>query len=46
MDMRYDVIMNMLSEEGIAPEDIDVFVGRGGSALGVNDRIGGRLQRI
>ncbi len=32
MDMRYEVIMNMLAEEGVKPEDIDVFVGRGGSA--------------
>ena len=29
---RYEVILNMLKEEGYAPEDIDVFVGRGGSA--------------
>ena len=29
---RYQVILEMLEEEGIAPETIDVFVGRGGSA--------------
>ncbi len=29
---RYGVILNMLREEGVKPEDIDVFVGRGGSA--------------
>ena len=29
---RYEVIMDMLREEGIAPESIDAFVGRGGSA--------------
>lgn len=29
---RYQVILDMLKEEGVAPEDIDVFVGRGGSA--------------
>ena len=29
---RYQVIMDMLKEEGYRAEDIDVFVGRGGSA--------------
>ena len=29
---RYQVILDMLSEEGVDPSDIDVFVGRGGSA--------------
>ena len=29
---RYRVIMDMLQEEGVAPESIDAFVGRGGSA--------------
>ena len=29
---RYQVILDMLAEEGIDPADIDVFVGRGGSA--------------
>ena len=29
---RYQVILDMLKEEGIPPESIDVFVGRGGSA--------------
>ena len=29
---RYRVILDMLKEHGVAPEDIDVFVGRGGSA--------------
>ena len=29
---RYRVILDMLGEEGVPPEDIDVFVGRGGSA--------------
>ncbi len=29
---RYGVIMEMLREENVAPETIDVFVGRGGSA--------------
>ena len=29
---RYQVILDMLREHGVAPEDIDVFVGRGGSA--------------
>ena len=29
---RYEVILNMLKEEHTAPEEIDVFVGRGGSA--------------
>ena len=29
---RYNVIIKMLKEEGIAPETIDVYVGRGGSA--------------
>ena len=32
MPFRYDVIINMLKEEGVDPESIDVFVGRGGSA--------------
>ncbi|SCW52134.1 butyrate kinase [Ruminococcaceae bacterium YRB3002] len=32
MPFRYDVIMNMLKEEGIDPESIDAVVGRGGSA--------------
>lgn len=32
LDFRYNVIMNMLHEENINPEDIDAFVGRGGSA--------------
>ena len=32
MPFRYGVIMDMLRREGVAPEDIDVFVGRGGSA--------------
>ncbi|MBP5253931.1 MAG: butyrate kinase [Lachnospiraceae bacterium] len=29
---RYRVILDMLEEEGVDPSDIDVFVGRGGSA--------------
>jgi len=29
---RYDVILDVLKREGIDPADIDVFVGRGGSA--------------
>ena len=29
---RYQVIMDMLKEEGVEPESIDVYVGRGGSA--------------
>ena len=29
---RYQVILDMLSEEGVDPASIDVFVGRGGSA--------------
>ena len=29
---RYRVILDMLAEEGVEPEAIDVFVGRGGSA--------------
>ena len=29
---RYQVILEMLKEEGVNPSDIDVFVGRGGSA--------------
>ncbi len=29
---RYQVILDMLKEEGTDPKDIDVFVGRGGSA--------------
>ena len=29
---RYQVIMDMLRDYGVAPSDIDVFVGRGGSA--------------
>ncbi|MBR6474519.1 MAG: butyrate kinase [Lachnospiraceae bacterium] len=32
MPFRYQVIMDMLKEEGIDPKTIDVFVGRGGSA--------------
>ncbi|MCR5794036.1 MAG: butyrate kinase [Solobacterium sp.] len=32
MPFRYKVILDMLKNEGIAPETIDVFVGRGGSA--------------
>ena len=32
LPFRYQVILDMLKEEGYAPEDIDVFVGRGGSA--------------
>ena len=32
MPFRYDVIIDMLKAEGVAPESIDVFVGRGGSA--------------
>ena len=30
--MRYEVILDMLKESGIDPSDIDVFIGRGGSA--------------
>jgi len=29
---RYQVILEMLEKEGVSPSDIDVFVGRGGSA--------------
>ena len=29
---RYQVILDMLEKEGVAPSEIDVFVGRGGSA--------------
>ena len=29
---RYEVILGMLKQEGVDPSDIDVFVGRGGSA--------------
>ena len=29
---RYQVILDMLARHGVKPEDIDVFVGRGGSA--------------
>ena len=29
---RYQVILDMLAEEKVSPEEIDVFVGRGGSA--------------
>lgn len=32
LPFRYDVIMNMLKAEGIAPESISAFVGRGGGA--------------
>jgi len=32
LDFRYNVIMDMLKEEGCDPEKIDAFVGRGGSA--------------
>ena len=32
MPFRYQVILDMLKQEGVAPEAIDVFVGRGGSA--------------
>jgi butyrate kinase len=32
MPFRYGVILDMLKEEGYKAEDIDVFVGRGGSA--------------
>ena len=32
MPFRYGVILDMLRDYGIKPEDIDVFVGRGGSA--------------
>lgn len=32
LPMRYQVILDMLSRHGERPEDIDVFVGRGGSA--------------
>ena len=32
LPFRYQVILDMLSRHGIAPESIDVYVGRGGSA--------------
>ncbi|MBQ6646369.1 MAG: butyrate kinase [Clostridia bacterium] len=32
MPMRYQVILDMLRDYGVKPEEIDVFVGRGGSA--------------
>ena len=32
MPFRYQVILDMLKEEGVDPASIDVFVGRGGSA--------------
>ena len=32
MDFRFEVIENMLKEEGVDPESIDAYVGRGGSA--------------
>ena len=32
MPFRYQVIMDMLKDYGVAASDIDVFVGRGGSA--------------
>ena len=32
MPFRYQVILDMLKDHGVAPADIDVFVGRGGSA--------------
>ncbi len=32
MPFRYQVILDMLKEYGVAPSEIDVFVGRGGSA--------------
>lgn len=32
MPFRYQVILDMLKEYGTAPEEIDVFIGRGGSA--------------
>ena len=32
MPFRYNVILDMLKEEGVDPEGIDAFVGRGGSA--------------
>ena len=32
MPFRYQVILDMLKEEGVDPGEIDVFVGRGGSA--------------
>ena len=32
MPFRRDVILAMLKDEGVAPESIDAFVGRGGSA--------------
>ena len=32
LPFRYEVILNMLREEEVAPESIDAFVGRGGSA--------------
>ena len=33
MPMRYKVILDMLSRHGVKPEEIDLFVGRGGSAF-------------
>ena len=33
MPFRYKVILDMLKEEGYDPKEIDVFVGRGGSAF-------------
>jgi len=48
MPFRYDLIVDMLARHGLKPEDIDVFVGRGGSACsqpsGVT-RIDERLYR-
>ena len=32
MPFRYEVILDMLREEGVEPSEIDAFVGRGGSA--------------
>ena len=32
LDFRYNVILDMLKAENVKPEDIDAFVGRGGSA--------------
>lgn len=32
MPFRYNVILDMLKETGVAPSEIDAFVGRGGSA--------------
>ncbi len=32
LEFRYQVIIDMLNDYGIAPSDIDIFVGRGGSA--------------